>query len=61
MGGYSNMAVTQSFGDMVAVRDIAGKYISKLGEKMTRLLSSMPIFPARAATEAFVRNFRTVL
>lgn len=55
------MAVTQSFGDMVAVRDIAGKYISKLGEKMTRLLSSMPIFPARAATEAFVRNFRTVL
>jgi len=32
------MAVTQSFGDMVAVRDIAGKYISKLGEKNDKVV-----------------------
>jgi transketolase len=32
------MAVTQSFGDMVAVRDVAGKYISKLGEKNDKVV-----------------------
>lgn len=32
------MAMTQSFGDMVAVRDVAGKYISTLGEKSDKVV-----------------------
>lgn len=32
------MGTTQSFGDMVAVRDVAGKYISKLGEKNDKVV-----------------------
>ena len=32
------MAATQSFGDMVAVRDVAGKYISRLGEKNDKVV-----------------------
>ena len=32
------MGVTQSFGDMVAVRDVAGKYISRLGEKSDKVV-----------------------
>jgi transketolase len=32
------MGATQSFGDMIAVRDVAGKYISKLGEKSDKVV-----------------------
>ena len=32
------MGTTQSFGDMVAVRDVAGKYIAKLGEKNDKVV-----------------------
>ena len=32
------MGTTQSFGDMVAVRDVAGKYIAKLGEENDKVV-----------------------
>lgn len=52
------MGTTQSFGDMVAVRDVAGKYIAKLGEENDKVVVVNADQWAPAAIAVFMKNFR---
>ena len=51
------MGITQSFGDMVAVRDVAGKYISKLGEKNDKVVVVNADLSGTSRNKGFVEEF----
>ncbi|MCI2048722.1 MAG: transketolase family protein [Lachnospiraceae bacterium] len=51
------MGATQSFGDMVAVRDVAGKYISKLGEKNDKVVVVNADLSGTSRNKGFVEEF----
>lgn len=51
------MGITQSFGDMVAVRDVAGKYISKLGEKSDKVVVVNADLSGTSRNKGFCEKF----
>ena len=51
------MGITQSFGDMVAVRDVAGKYISKLGEKSDKVVVVNADLSGTSRNKGFCEEF----
>lgn len=51
------MGATQSFGDMVAVRDVAGKYISKLGEKSDKVVVVNADLSGTSRNKGFCEEF----
>jgi transketolase len=55
--GAQLMGTTQSFGDMVAVRDVAGKYISKLGEKNEKVVVVNADLSGTSRNKGFCEEF----
>lgn len=51
------MGTTQSFGDMVAVRDVAGKYIAKLGEENDKVVVVNADLMGTSRTRGFYEEF----
>lgn len=51
------MGLTQSFGDMVAARDVAGKYISKLGAKDDRIVIVNADLAGTSRNRGFIEEF----
>jgi len=51
------MGKTESFGDMVAVRDVAGKYISALGEKNDKVVVVNADLMGTSRNRGFFENF----
>jgi transketolase len=55
--GARLMGITQSFGDMVAVRDVAGKYISRLGEKNDKVVVVNADLSGTSRNKGFCEEF----
>ena len=51
------MGVTESIGDMVAVRDVAGKYISELGAMNDRVVVVNADLAGTSRNRGFVERF----